>query len=249
MTTGHFALAMSSAVVALGLACGGDAVTGTQGTVDDSIPAVFQQFGNGVTVTRDGDYIVLRTSDVPDHKSVYFDPSDARYEAYNGTNPAFAINPNRIVTQQLVFRIPVHPAVATTHAATPLGPIGIATNGVALFNQYAGPSRPLTNEINSFDQANGHPQQTGVYHYHVEPLRITGTRGSSALVGFLLDGFPVYGPVENGSRVTNGSLDTYHGHFGVTADYPGGIYHYHITDADPYINGSGFYGTAGTVGG
>jgi hypothetical protein len=34
----------------------------------------------------------------------------------------------------------------------------------------------------------------------------------------------------------------------VTADYPAGTYHYHITDADPYINGAGFYGTAGTIG-
>jgi len=42
-------------------------------------------------------------------------------------------------------------------------------------------------------------------------------------------------------------LDAYHGHTSVTADYPNGIYHYHITSTDPYINGSGFYGTAGTV--
>jgi hypothetical protein len=35
----------------------------------------------------------------------------------------------------------------------------------------------------------------------------------------------------------------------VTADYPGGIYHYHITLEDPYINGNGFYGNAGTVSG
>jgi hypothetical protein len=42
-------------------------------------------------------------------------------------------------------------------------------------------------------------------------------------------------------------LDDLHGHYGVTGDFPGGIYHYHITADDPYINGSGFYGTAGTV--
>ena len=63
----------------------------------------------------------------------------------------------------------------------------------------------------------------------------------------MLDGFPVYGPEENGRRVTNADLDAYHGHVGPTADYPNGIYHYHITDEDPYINGSGFFGTAGTV--
>jgi hypothetical protein len=35
----------------------------------------------------------------------------------------------------------------------------------------------------------------------------------------------------------------YHGHTGVTADYPNAIYHYHVTNSDPYINGNGYYGT------
>ncbi|MFX6288843.1 YHYH protein, partial [Acinetobacter baumannii] len=69
----------------------------------------------------------------------------------------------------------------------------------------------------------------------------------SALLGFLLDGFPVYGPTENGVTVTNSNLDALHGHSHATTEYPNGIYHYHITSTDPYINGSGFYGTAGTV--
>jgi hypothetical protein len=37
---------------------------------------------------------------------------------------------------------------------------------------------------------------------------------------------------KNGVAVTN--LDVYHGHTGVTADYPNCIYHYHITNSDPY---------------
>jgi len=201
-----------------------------------------------VTITIDGSTIVLRTKDVPDHKSAYFQTSDPRYQAYNGTNPLFSINPNRIATQSITFRIPLNPASAATKSATPLGPIGISLNGVVIFNQYAGPSQPLTNEINSFDQANGHPQQSGVYHYHVEPIRLTELYGKGALLGFLLDGFPVYGPLEGGKTLTNADLDIYHGHTAATKEYPAGIYHYHVTSADPYINGSGFYGTAGTVG-
>ena len=53
--------------------------------------------------------------------------------------------------------------------------------------------------------------------------------------------------IENGAAITNANLDAYHGHTHATADFPNGIYHYHITSADPYINGSGFYGTPGTV--
>ena len=64
--------------------------------------------------------------------------------------------------------------------------------------------------------------------------------------GFLLDGFPVYGPEENdGSSPT--ALDVYHGHTHATAEYPSGIYHYHFTTDAPYLNGNGFYGTKGTV--
>ena len=67
------------------------------------------------------------------------------------------------------------------------------------------------------------------------------------LLGFLLDGFPVYGPQENGAAVAESSLDAYHGHKHATADYPAGIYHYHVTNTDPYINGAGFFGTPGTI--
>jgi hypothetical protein len=88
---------------------------------------------------------------------------------------------------------------------------------------------------------------SGMYHYHMEPTYLTETLGSSALLGFLLDGYPVYGPQENGRTVTNADLDSFHGHFGPTADYPQGIYHYHITAEDPYINGGEFYGRPGTV--
>ncbi len=249
----RFLIPATMGVVAA-LACAATSTTSTATSGDSTsiaanVPAPFDQFTNGTDVSVDEDYIVIRTKSIPDHKSVYFATTDSLYEAYNGTNPLFSRNPNSIVAQQLVFRIPRSPTVAATHAATPLGPIGVALNGVAIFNQYAGPGRPLSGEINSFDQANGHPQQTGVYHYHVEPIKMTARLGTDALLGFLLDGFPVYGPYENGHKMVDTDLDDLHGHFGPTKEYPNGIYHYHITAEDPYINGAGFYGTAGTVGG
>ena len=213
-----------------------------------TLPAGYNHFTSAVTVYADGTNVVIQANAVPDHKSPYFtSPGDARYEAYNGTNPNWSQNPNHIAAQIVEFRIPANPQMATTHAATPLGPIGVAVNGVPLFNQYAGPNQPLTNEINSFDQYGGHPQQFSEYHYHSEPYALTTTNGKDSLIGYLLDGFPVYGPLENGVTLTSANLDTYHGHFGVTADHPKGIYHYHITADAPYINGTGFYGTAGTV--
>ena len=216
-----------------------------------TVPDVYKKIYGASSITSDGTWITIKSNGLPDHKSVYYPTSNSLYENYSGTTfggNTFAKNPNSISSQAYTFKIPANPQVATTHGTTPLGPIGISLNGVPFFNQYAGPNQPLTNEVVSFDKYWGHPQQTGQYHYHVEPLYLTTVKVTkSSLLGFLLDGFPVYGPEENGSAVTNAMLDAYHGHTSVTADYPGGIYHYHITNVDPYINGSGFYGTEGTV--
>ena len=214
---------------------------------DGGLPSKYDKFDSGVTVALEDGGVVVTSNGVPNHKSPYFVMSDDRYEAYDGNNQLFNLNPNRISEFDMEFRVPVVPAEDPNHEPTPLGPIGVAVNGVAIYNQYAGPNnRPLTFEINSFDQYNGHPQQSGMYHYHVEPLWITANRGRDAFLGVLLDGFSVYGPEDFGAEVEEDALDEFHGHVGITIDSTQAIYHYHVTDKDPYINGSGFYGTAGT---
>jgi hypothetical protein len=230
------------------LACGNASPTEStdqSGTTSGTVPAFYQAFTN-VTVSVEGSYVVITSTGVPDHKSPYFGTGSSQYEAYSGSNPSFQLNPNVIRAQQLTYRIPLTPTPLATPSPTPLGPIGIATNGVPLFNQYAANNQPLTGEINSFDQYNGHPQMTGQYHYHVEPLWLTRAT-KEALVGVLLDGYPVYGPMENGQLVSSASLDAAHGHTGSTKEFPSGIYHYHATSDAPYINGSGFKGSPGTV--
>ncbi len=226
--------------------------TSTTNSSDPSnVPSIYKKIYGAISISSDGTYLTIKTNGVPDHPSIYFPASNVLYQSFSGTTfggNTFRKNPNSISTQNFTFKIPLNPVVSTNHASTPLGPIGVAINGVAFYNQYAGPNQPLTSEVVSFDQYWGHPQQNGQYHYHVEPLYLTTVKASkSSLLGFLLDGFPVYGPEENGAAVTNDMLDGYHGHTSVTADFPNGIYHYHITDADPYINGSGFYGTPGTI--
>jgi len=215
------------------------------------VPAVYKKIYGATSITTDGTYIYIKTKGTPDHKSVYYPSGNSLYEDFSGTTfggNTFHKNPNSISEKDYTFKIPLSPQEASTHTATPLGPIGVSLNGVPFFNQYAGPNQPLTNEVVSFDQWWGHPAQAGDYHYHVEPLYLTTVKATkSSLLGFLLDGFPVYGPEENNTTVQNSDLDNLHGHFGITEDYPQGIYHYHITDTDPYINGSGFYGTPGTV--
>ncbi len=215
---------------------------------DVELPAVFEKFNDDLNIYVQGDFVVIESTGIPDHKSPYFGNGHQSFEAYNGNNPDFNINPNVIQEQTFVFKLPLNPEVASTKTSTQLGAIGVSINGVVIFNQYAGPNnQPLTGEIDSFDQYNGHPQQSGEYHYHIEPLYLTAQKGRSALVGFLLDGFPLYGPEENGSLVNNAALDQYHGHSHATDEYPNGIYHYHITAEDPYINGGQYYGTPGSA--
>jgi hypothetical protein len=213
------------------------------------LPAVYSLIYGATSITTDGTWVTIRSTGTP-AKSVYYPTTDSRYEAFSGPTfggNIFSRNPSSITAQAYTFKIPLHPVVAASHALTDLGPIGVAIDGVPFYNQYNGQNNPLTVEIVSFDQNWGHPDPGNHFHYHVEPTKLTAAHGSDALMGFLLDGFPVYGPNENGSVVPAASLDAYHGHFSVTADYPQGIYHYHLSTAAPYLNGSGYYGTKGTV--
>lgn len=230
-----------------------DTTTPTPTTGNNTVPAVYSKIYGASSITSDGTFITIKTNGMPDHKSPYYQTTNSLYEAYSGTTPlgfTFKQNPNKIATQNFTFKIPLNPTVATNHVATPLGAIGVSLNGVALYNQYAGPNnQELTSEIASFDKYNGHPTGTSQYHYHVEPSYLTSVKSTkSGLLGFLLDGFPVYGPQEeNGANVTSSSLDVYHGHTHATLDFPTGRYHYHFTSDAPYLNGNGYYGTPGTV--
>jgi YHYH protein len=244
---------MAFSTVFLCISCKKEEATTTPTTTTSDVTIsidTYKKVYGATEVYAEGDFAVVKTTNIPDHKSPYFQGTQweaTKYEAYNGTNTQFKINPNRIAAQNITFKFPLKPVVDASHPATPGGAIGIAINGVVIFNQYAAMNAPLTGEINGFDQYNAHPQQQGSYHYHVEPLYLTKLKGKSALLGFLLDGFPVYGTEENGKTITNADLDAYHGHTSATTEFPNGIYHYHFTTESPYLNGSGFYGKKGTV--
>ena len=217
------------------------------GDTDYDITSILSKFeGTGLSYAVSGNTVTFITADLPNHTSPYWDTSNPLYEAYNGTNSSWNQNPGSIGEQNIVFTITLNPEEATNKEATPMGPIGISRNGVIFFNQYAAGGSPLTGEINSFDQWLGHPAMT-TYHYHIEPTYLTQEFGEGVFLGLLSDGFPVYGPVENGNTITNSDLDAYHGHTSATSDFPNGIYNYHVTSEDPYINGNGFFGTPGNI--
>ena len=237
-------------IMALSMACSNEMeeMDLEETSTEYDISALLTKFeGTGLSYEIRGDNVIFTTQDLPNHTSPYWPTSNPLYSEYTGNNPAYRKNPNTIATQNIVLTIPLYPSEASFHQSTPLGAIGLSRNGVVFYNQYAGPDQPLTNEIDSFDQWAGHPQMRGEYHYHIEPTYLTSEFGDDAFLGLLSDGFPVYGPVENGHTITNDDLDAYHGHFSVTEDFPEGIYHYHISSEDPYLNGSGYFGTPGSI--
>ena len=237
-------------LLALGCGSSGNPVTGPSSVTISSpsfptpttsqIQGMYAQFTNGVQVTVGGQSVTLRSNGIPDHPSPYFGAGHSLYEA---PRAGMSINPHGIAGQNYAFQVPTTPSYASP-SDTPMGPIGLAINGVALFNQYAAMQQPLTFEIATFDRYNGHPAPGDRYHYHLEPLWLT-TTSRSRLVGVLLDGFPVYGPDDNGGQVPT-DLDGCHGHVSATVDFPLGMYHYHANETAPYIAGC-FRGTPGTV--
>jgi len=241
----------ASMIVLLSFAgCNDDEDKKTQTTEDKDYAAIFEKFYGASDIYTEGDFIVIKTNGLPDHKSPYYKDTQWESDKYVAdTRSTFHAAPNKIASFNYTFKVPKNPKEASTK--TPLGTatIGIAINGVPFFNQYAAGNKAIVvgkDEYVSFDLYGGHPAPTSDYHYHIEPNYITMQKGKDAFLGFLLDGFPVYGPLEDGKTITSSDLDSYHGHTHATTEYPEGIYHYHVTADSPFINGNGYFGTAGT---
>ncbi len=127
-------------------------------------------------------------------------------------------NPNVPTNQNFVFKIVRSPAINTgTKRSTPLGPIAVWMNGVAIFNALDGFSYNNLNiwhrnavvaEAPSFDVCLGHPAQGGVYHHHQNPrcLYRTDSTLHSQLLGYAFDGYPVYGPYGYASADGTGGI-------------------------------------------
>jgi hypothetical protein len=132
----------------------------------------------------------------------------------------FGNDPNAPTNQKRTFEISLNPTPATTHTATGLGPIGMAVNGVAIFNPWDGNYYNVSNghvgtspvagywqqnanifEASTFDVGPGHPAPGGTYHYHEEPTSLInqvdpGNTGqhASPVIGYAADGYPIFGP-------------------------------------------------------
>ena len=128
----------------------------------------------------------------------------------------------------------VSPADAPSPTCVSLGAIGVTKNGVVIYNAAdARGNDALAHEI--VDIFGGHPAMAD-YHYHFIPERLDNqflSDGHSEIVGYINDGFPIYGyRGEGGVEMSNDDLDICHGHYHGTLGY-----HYHATLEYPYTVG------------
>ncbi len=65
------------------------------------------------------------------------------------------------------------------------------------------------------------------------------TSDAEGLAGYAIDGFPIFGSIEDGKTLVSSDLDVCHGHVHTIVDQgvPTSMYHYHITEDAPYVLG------------
>lgn len=185
---------------------------------------------DNIILSHTGTHLVMDSQGYPNHPTAIFPNSG---------------NPNRIEIQKFRFQLPLEPKLNDHITRLPMGPIGTAVNGVVYFNPF---EMGGMNAVEGYsevwlDSCCGHPQQTGVYHYHKYPVCVKSPfrdngKQHSPVIGFAFDGFPIYGPYESGGLMAKEatgelSLDSCNGHTD-----PDRGYHYHVTPGRfPYIIG------------
>jgi YHYH protein len=190
-----------------------------------------------IEVRLESNQRVITANNLPNHPTGVF-PIESRDEAYK-----YDRNPNAVQEQEILLTLPSMPEVSATPSCLPLGMIGFALSGTAIYHAVDLQRRDApAYEIQ--DSCNGHPEMRGQYHYHNYSPCLKDERGAAGkhgdLVGYALDGFGIYGlRGENGDVLTNETLDECHGHThalewnGETTE----IYHYHFTLEYPYSLG------------
>lgn len=194
-----------------------------------------------VFVTKE--HIVMKSRNLPNHPTATFPD---KWRMLDG-NPAY------IQEQSNSWNIPIEPKVNPAHfsmtpknenKALPMGPIGVATNGVVFFNPFDHIFE--TDAVWRLDRCCGHPSPRSQYHYHKYPVCVKtpwsdeGTRHSS-IIGFAFDGFPVYGPYEADGLLAKDDKQNPLNDFNLHEDSVRGP-HYHVTPGKfPHLIG-GYWG-------
>jgi hypothetical protein len=188
------------------------------------------------SITLDGNgNRIITGNNLPDHPTGIF-PIQPGTEAWN-----YDKNPNIISEQEVNYTLPAMPVVAASPTCVGFGPAGFSLTGAAI---YHGASTLGTDAAahEMLDRFGGHTDGTERYHYHFPAQDLQDhihphEHGHSALMGYMLDGFGIYGPHgEDGEILVSADLDECHGHTHPVL-WDGqmvNMYHYHWTYDFPY---------------
>jgi hypothetical protein len=198
---------------------------------------------DNVTVSFDGTSMIVRAHNLPNHPT-------SKFPSVPGSGDR---NPNYIQEHDYTYYIPLNPernpdarAMAdktNSNRALPMGPIGIAINGVVFYNPF---DAGMTDATDLMDRCCGHPSPDNRYHYHKYPVCVKSPfadegKEHSPLIGWAFDGFAIYGPYEAEFVMAKDSKETPLNEFNGHADQERG-WHYHVTPGKfPYILG-GYWG-------
>lgn len=196
-----------------------------------------------VSITIEGDRRVIRSNSISEHDTGRFP---------NGGNP------NGISEQDVEFSIPLQPVMASRPTFYSLGTFGVAVNGVIIEPQaaewYLGERDggwqydPLGGAIAlGLDENHAHVQPDGTYHYHGLPTGLLTTLGldphqESPLVGWAMDGFPIYARYADDSGSVRELASSYRLKSGSRpsgGDQPGGTYDGTFLEDWEYVAGLG----------
>jgi hypothetical protein len=230
--------------------------------VADDLPTFYTLF-RCVTATI-GSGVTLATEDLPPHPSNYWEDDDANYVLFDTSRGTeYRENPNKLAAQAIVITIPDTPVpkgidviearvdgqMGTDDDEYPAGTVGVALDGVALFDGLAAPGDDIVDEAFTFDLYNAHPEQRGVYHYHtvtpgpLEALAAAGLTTSTVpgsadleIYGILCDGTVVLGCTEADGSAVSGALDAQGGHLADIVGADGATwfaerYHTHVCES------------------
>jgi phosphatidylethanolamine-binding protein (PEBP) family uncharacterized protein len=137
------------------------------------------------------------------------------------------------------WKIPLHPAIAETTTTANDGPIGVAINGVPIFNpcKQGGCQNGDTKVQGELDVCNGHAGRADDYHYHAAPTCLMEGQADGYWdthpLGWALDGFAIFGYNDADGRVASRD-DVCGGNTSAVPNAPAG-YSYHVTDDAPYV--------------
>ena len=174
------------------------------------------------------DYALISSQGIPNH---------AMMNGITATN--LQVPTGQSFTGTRAWRIPLAPSIALSPTSVVDGPIGIAVNGVPIFNpcKQGGCQNGDTKALGELDICNGHAGRADDYHYHAAPnclmAEAPGNYWDTHPLGWALDGFAIFG--FNSSDGSVATRDTICGGTSSTiASAPTG-YAYHVTNAAPYV--------------